>query len=107
MPADRLSLPVTVGAGGFAACPTSNTAISSKDTVVYSLIVVNASAGALTITITDNASSPLTIFNAVSLAANGGTLSFNPQGGIVFSGGIKMLASGAGLVYGINAERAA
>jgi len=81
------------------AAPTASTAIASATTCLLILNLSNTSAGALTITVSDNAGTPVNFLNAVTLnAGETRTYAFAP-GGAKFSSGIKMQASGSGITY--------
>jgi len=81
------------------AAPTASTAIASATTCLLMLNLSNTSAGALTITVSDNAGTPVNFLNAVTLnAGETRTYAFAP-GGAKFTSGIKMQASGSGITY--------
>ena len=91
--------------GPLAAVPTSTTAITTTDTLIYSMEVSNPTAGAITFTLTDGQSSPVAFFNALSIPA-GGIVSIDERQGMLFTDGLKWAAGGAGLVatYRIRAR---
>jgi hypothetical protein len=81
------------------AAPTASTVIAPATTCVLVLNLSNTSAGALNITVTDNQGTPVPFLNAVTLnAGETRTYPFAP-GGAKFTSGIKMQASGVGIVY--------
>jgi hypothetical protein len=81
------------------AMPTSSTAVAGATTCLLLLNISNTTAGALTVTVSDNAGTPVNFLNAVTLnAGETRTYAFAP-GGAKFTSGIKMLASGAGITY--------
>jgi len=81
---------------GLQAIPTSAADLAAKSTYLYQLSLTNTTAGALTITINDKQSTPVALFNAVSLAANSLTIVSWPMG-VLMKGGINWVASGAGI----------
>lgn len=81
------------------AMPTSSTAVAPATTCLLLLNISNTTAGALNVTVSDNAGTPVNFLNAVTLnAGETRTYAFAP-GGAKFTSGIKMLASGAGITY--------
>jgi len=72
--------------------PNSSTAVVSSTIKVVTLFCNNYTAGAVTLTITDNQASPVTYYPAVSLAANSVTM-LVAQSGLTFTDGIKWSAS--------------
>lgn len=86
------------------AVPSTPTNLTSTDTWVFQLVVSNTTAGALTLTISDRASSPLAIFTTVSIAANSVQI-YNFQEGIKFKSGLTWSASNTGLTAAIKAKR--
>ena len=84
--------------GIFKAMPTSATDLATDDCALVQLIVENPTAGAITFTIADKAGSPLTVWNAKSVAA-GAEYVFRAAEGAWFSGGLTISSSSSGLVY--------
>lgn len=80
------------------AMPTSSTAIASSTTCLLGFDVSNTSGGSLTVTVTDNAGTPINWLNAVTLLA-GETRTYQFAGGKSFASGIKVQASGSGITY--------
>jgi hypothetical protein len=68
--------------------PSSATDLTTKDTVIYQLVVANTTGSSATLTINDKQGSPLSLLSAVSFAANGTTvLNFNE--GVRMLGGVR------------------
>lgn len=84
---------------GLVAVPTSATDLTTTDTWINQIILVNTTAGALTVTINDKQGSPLALVPTVSLAANTLYITVFPFA-VKMTSGISWSASGAG----INAE---
>lgn len=81
------------------AMPTTSTAIAASTTCLLLLNLSNTTAGALTVTVSDNAGTPVNFLNAVTLnAGETRTYAFAP-GGAKFTSGIKVAASGSGVTY--------
>jgi len=81
------------------AVPTTSTAIASATTCLLVLNISNPSAGPLNLTVSDNQGTPVNFLNAVTInTGETRTYGFAP-GGASFTSGIKMQASGSGLVY--------
>ncbi len=102
MSIDRLSYPQTVQTGrGWTACPQpAVAAITTKETIVYSLGLSNPTAGALDFTMQDGAGTAVLV---ITVAAKSVQI-LSPQGGMIFGTGLKICASGAGCFYTLNAE---
>ncbi len=83
---------------GVAAMPTVATAITSTTTCLVTLEIANTSGGALTVTVSDNAGTPINFLNAVSMAA-GERDQYTFPNGMKFNAGIKVSASGSGITY--------
>lgn len=77
--------------------PTSATDLATKDCCIVQLVIQNPTAGALTFTMADKATSPLTVYNAKNLAA-GAEYVLDVPNGVWFSKGLTVSSSGAGLV---------
>lgn len=86
---------------GLAAMPTSSTAVAAASTCVVSMTISNTSAGALNVTVSDNAGTPINFLNAFTMPA-GSTSTYNFPNGMKFNAGIKVQASGAGVTYYIE-----
>ena len=80
------------------AVPNSSTAIVSSSIKVVTLFCNNATAGAVTLTITDNQGSPVTYYPGVSIAANSVNM-LVAQSGLSFTDGIKWSASASNSIY--------
>lgn len=80
----------------FIAVPTSATAVATATTCVQAIVISNTNATAQTVTITDNAGTPLTIVNAYSIPPNS-QVTF-PFYGAAMTSGVKWTAGGTGLV---------
>ena len=80
------------------AMPTSSTAIATSTTCLLVLNLSNTTGGSLTITVSDNAGTPVNFLNAVTMLA-GESRTYSFPAGAKFSSGIKVAASGAGIVY--------
>lgn len=87
--------------GLYKAWPASATDLATKTCAMTSMTVRNPTAGPLTFTVADKASSPLTIYNAHSLAA-GAEYTFRDDNGVYFTDGVRVSASGAGLIYAMT-----
>lgn len=73
---------------------------TSQDCVIFQLVFVNKTAGAVTVTVTDQNATPLDLLTALSLAANSTTV-INFQEGQFMPGGFKW---GASATTSINAS---
>jgi hypothetical protein len=73
----------------------SLTAATAVTTKVQLIFCANVTAGAVTLTITDNQTSAKTYFAAVSLSANSSVLVHSSTVGLPFASGIKWNASAA------------
>lgn len=83
------------------AMPTSSTAIATSTTCILGFEISNTSGGSLTVTISDNQGSPVVFLSAVSIGA-GETRTYNWPNGRKFTSGVKVQASGAGIVYALE-----
>lgn len=81
------------------AMPTSSTAITTTTTCVLQIALSNTSAGALTVTVSDDQGTPVNFLNAVILNA-GETRNYPALG--KFTSGIKVQASGTGVTYALE-----
>lgn len=70
----------------------TSTAAISKTCVIFQLVFNNKTGGAITVTVTDQNTSPLDLLTAVSLAANTTTVFDYPEGQYM-PGGFKWNAS--------------
>ncbi len=70
----------------------SATAFISKDCVIFQLVFNNKTGGAVTVTVTDQAGTPLDLLTTVSLPANSLTVVAFPEGQYM-PGGFKWSAS--------------
>ncbi len=72
----------------------TNSAVAkiSVDCWIFQLVFVNKTAGAVTVTVTDQNTTPLDLLTAVSLAANSTTVAVFPEGQYM-PGGFKWNAS--------------
>jgi len=80
------------------AVPASSTVVVSSSIKVVTLFCNNTTGGAVTLTITDNQSSPYTYYPAVSVAANSVNM-LVAQSGLSFTSGIKWSASSGSSIY--------
>lgn len=80
------------------AVPASSTVVVSSSIKVVTLFCNNSTAGAVTLTITNNESSPKTYYPAVSVAANSVNM-LVAQSGLSFVDGIKWSASAGTSIY--------
>lgn len=101
-PVTRPSKVVATGDGLWRAWPSASTDLATSTVFITQLTIRNPTAGTLTFTIADKAGSPLTVYNAHSLAA-GAEYTIRTPDGMRFSGGMTTSASGAGLVYSMTA----
>ena len=76
--------------------PTNAADIATKDAMLWQIHVVNTTAGALTITMTDKQATARYILPAVSIAANTAYVVSWPEG-LFCDDGINWVASGSGL----------
>lgn len=85
--------------GPVQAVPTSTTALSTTDTMIYSMEISNPTTGEITFTLTDGQVSPVSFFSALRIPA-GGIVSIDERQGLIFTDGLKWAAGGSGLVGG-------
>ena len=83
--------------------PTSPTNLTSTDTYIYQMTIVNGTAGAITLSVQDRAASPQYLLN-VTIPANTTYVLGFPEGQKM-KGGITWSAGGAGLDVGFRAKR--
>lgn len=90
----------TVASQALAAIPTSAAVVFSSTTCLISLFIENSNSGTQTVTITDNAGTPL---NAVGPAfiVPGLSNMIVPFDGIAFTSGVKWTAGGTGVLGGM------
>lgn len=90
----------TVASQALAAVPTSSTAVFASTTCLMAAYFNNTNASAQTVTLTDNAGTPL---NGIGPAFSVPGLSnlFLPYEGVQFASGVKWLAGGAGVTGGM------
>jgi hypothetical protein len=101
---DGNGVAVNVGSAGSSttyamqAVPNSSTALVSSTFKVQTIFCANITAGAVTLTITDNQGSPVTYVPAVSMAANS-IFMINSVTGLTFTSGLKWSASASTSIY--------
>ncbi len=81
-----------------AAVPTSSTAVFTSTTCVIAILMNNTTGSPVTVTVTDNAGTPINDILTFSIPANSQLV--QPLYGIAFSSGVKWAASGAGVTGG-------
>lgn len=84
-----------ISTAGLAAVPTSNTSVSTTDTLLYQLAINNPTAAGITLTITTGAASPITLMS-VTVPANS-SYAYNWEEAVLMVGGVKWQAGGVGL----------
>ena len=87
---------------GFAAVPTSYTAIETTTTCVLTLVVVNTGSASLTYYVTDDQSTPIAVIGSSSNPVTilpGERDEYTFPNGAKFNSGIKLAASAAGASY--------
>lgn len=89
--------------GALQAVPTSTTAITAHNAVLYDIQVNNPTAGDITLTVSDGQGSPVYLFNAYSVIA-GTYVRIESNNGIQFTTGIKWSAGGSGLTGSYRAK---
>lgn len=82
---------------GLGAIPTTLTAVSSKDSWIFQIVINNSTAGALTLTVQDQQTSAQPLLSAVSIPANTVDVITFPDA-VKMINGIKWQASNTGLV---------
>lgn len=84
------------------AVPAVATDLTTIDTWLFQITVANTTGGALTFTVIDKQTSPVTLLAAVSIAANTTYIIRWPEP-VFMSGGVNWSASGAGLTADVVA----
>ncbi|HVI10247.1 MAG TPA: hypothetical protein VND65_18295 [Candidatus Binatia bacterium] len=85
----------TVASQALAAVPTSSTAVFSSTTCLQVIVVNNTNSTSATVTVSDNAGTPINDVLTFSIPANSQLI--QPLWGVAFSSGVKWSASGTGL----------
>jgi hypothetical protein len=88
----------TVASQALAAVPTSSTAVFTSTTCLQAILLNNTTGSPVTVTVTDNAGTPINDILTFSIPANSQLI--QPLYGIAFSSGVKWSASGAGVTGG-------
>lgn len=81
---------------GLSRMPTVAADLSTKDTVIFQIVLCNTTAGAITTTIKDKQSTARFILNAASIAGNTTYVIAFPEG-VRMKSGVNWVASGDGL----------
>ena len=79
---------------GLSTIPNVAADLTTEDSYVFQIVLVNKTAGAVTVTITDKASPAKTLIPTVSIAANTSYVIAYPEG-VKMTGGINWVASAA------------
>jgi hypothetical protein len=90
----------TVFSQAMVALPTSSTVVTATTTCVLALYFDNTNAGAQTVTVTDNAGTPLNVVGP-GFSLPGLSNMTIPLDGVALSNGIKWLAGGTGVTGGV------
>lgn len=109
MQAPHFSFPGKALAQGWQSVPTSDTDLSTTDTHIWQLVVVNNNAAGRTFTLKNKDGGVVAPFNAWPLEATGSPnamLVFTPEKGVIMNGGITWSASGSDVVAQIKATQA-
>jgi hypothetical protein len=85
----------TVASQALAAVPTSSTAVFSSTTCIVAIILNNTNGSSATVTVTDNAGTPINDVLTFSIPANSQLI--QPLFGVAFTTGMKWSASGTGV----------
>jgi len=85
----------TVASQALAAVPTSPTVVFSATTCLEAVVMNNTTGAPLTVTVTDNAGTPINDVLTFSIPANSQLI--QPLFGVAFTSGMKWTASGAGV----------
>jgi hypothetical protein len=85
----------TVASQALAAVPTSSTAVFTSTTCLQVIVLNNTNGSSVTVTVTDNAGTPINDVLTFSLPANSQLI--QPLWGVAFSSGVKWSASGTGV----------
>jgi hypothetical protein len=88
----------TVDSTALAAVPTSSTALFSATTCAIAMVLNNTNGSTVTVTVTDNAGTPINDILTFTIPANSQLI--QPLYGIQFTTGIKWSASGTGVTGG-------
>lgn len=80
------------------AVPTSTTVVAASDAWIQGITIINTSAGALTVTVASRETSPVSLLEAVSIAANTTYVVSVPYGHWMPQG-FTITSSGSGLNY--------
>jgi len=88
----------TVASQALGAVPTSATVVFSATTCVIAIVMNNTTGAPLTVTVTDNAGTPINDVLTFSIPANSQLI--QPLYGMAFTSGVKWSASGAGVTGG-------
>ncbi len=81
---------------GLVAIPTGLTAITALDAVIFQVVLVNNTAGAVTVLVQDQQSTPGILIPTISVAANSAEVVPFPEG-VKMTSGIKWQAGATGL----------
>jgi hypothetical protein len=88
----------TIASQALAAVPTTSTAVFTSTTCIQAILLNNTTGSPVTVTVTDNAGTPINDILTFSIPANSQLI--QPLYGIAFSSGVKWSASGAGVTGG-------
>lgn len=88
----RRAAPAKQLATGLQTIPGSATDLTTSNTVIFQIVLVNKTAGAITVTILDKQGTPKTLFGAISIPANT-TLTQSFGEGVLMLGGVRWSAS--------------
>ncbi len=86
------SIPQRELTGGLQTIPNVAADLTTVDTWIFQIVLSNKTAGAVTVTITDRASSPKTLIPTVSIAANTAYVIAFPDG-VKMTDGVNWVAS--------------
>jgi hypothetical protein len=84
-----------VASQALAAVPTSSTAVFTSTTCIVAIILNNTNSSSATVTVTDNAGTPINDVLTFSIPANSQLI--QPLYGVAFTTGMKWSASGTGV----------
>jgi len=85
----------TVASQALAAVPTSSTAVFSSTTCLVTIVLNNTNSSATTVTVTDNAGTPIN--DVLTFSIPGNSQLIQPLAGVAFTTGVKWSASGTGV----------
>ena len=88
------AFPQTELTAGLVTIPNVAADLTTEDTYVFQIVLVNKTAGAVTVTITDKATSAKTLVPTLSIAANTTQILSYPEG-VKMTGGINWVAGAA------------